>query len=42
MAWVDLNAVRELLGHADIKMRHRYAHLALEHEAPAVAKLVYA
>lgn len=42
MAGVDLNTVRELLGHSDIKMTLRYAHLASEHKAAAVAKLVQA
>ena len=37
---VDLNTVRELLGHADIKMTLRYSQLAPEHRAAAVAKLV--
>ncbi len=38
-AGVDLNTVRELLGHTDIKMTLRYSHLAPEHRAAAVAKL---
>ena len=39
MAGIDLNTIRELLGHSDIKMTLKYAHLAPEHKAAAVEKL---
>ncbi len=40
MAAVDLYTVRELLGHSDFEMTQRYAHLAPEHKAAAVERLV--
>lgn len=39
MAGVDLNTVRELLGHADLKMTLRYAYLEQQHKEAAVELL---
>lgn len=39
MAGIPLNTVRELMGHADIDMTLRYAHLAPRHKADAVEVL---
>ncbi len=40
MKGVDLNTVRELMGHADMKMTIRYAHLAPSSKLKAVEVLV--
>jgi site-specific recombinase XerD len=40
MSHVNLNTVRELLGHSDVKMTLRYAHLASAHKAEAASRLV--
>lgn len=40
MANVDINTVRALLGHSDIKMTLRYAHLGPDHLQNSVARLV--
>jgi len=39
MAGVDLNTAREPLGHSDLKMTLRYAHLAPEAKQRAVEEL---
>jgi integrase len=39
MAGVDLNTVRELLGHKSLAMTLRYSHLSQEHKARAVEML---
>jgi site-specific recombinase XerD len=39
MAGIDLNTVRDLLGHADLKMTLRYPHLAPENKRQAVRVL---
>ena len=39
MARVDLTTVKELLGHKDIGMTMRYAHLSSDHKQAAVNKL---
>jgi integrase len=40
MSGVNLYVVKELLGHSTIEMTERYAHLAAEHKAEAVSRLV--
>jgi integrase len=39
MAGVDLNTIRELLGHKTMQMVMRYSHLTDRHKAEAVALL---
>ena len=39
MGGVDLRTVQEILGHADIRVTMRYAHLSPAHKAAAVQKL---
>ena len=39
MGGVDLNSIRELLGHSDYAMTLRYAHLAPEYKLTAVEVL---
>jgi hypothetical protein len=39
MAGVDLTTAKELLGHKDIRMTLRYAHLAPSHKVKAVEML---
>jgi integrase len=39
MAGVDMRTVAEILGHRDLKMTHRYAHLSRAHVSDAVGKL---
>lgn len=40
MAGVDLYTVKELMGHSSIQMTERYSHLAPEHKASSVERLV--
>ena len=40
MNGVPLNTVRELLGHSDLSTTLRYAHLAPDHKAEAVNRLI--
>jgi hypothetical protein len=39
MAGVDLVSVKEFLGHADLKMTLRYAHLAPDYKRAAIDRL---
>jgi hypothetical protein len=39
MAGVDLNTVRELMGHKTIRMTQRHAHMSPAHELDAVERL---
>jgi hypothetical protein len=40
MAGVDLRTVAEILGHRTIQMTMRYSHLAPQHQASALDRLV--
>ena len=40
MAGENLYTVKDLLGHSTVQMTERYSHLAPEHKAAAVEKLV--
>jgi site-specific recombinase XerD len=39
MAGVDLMTVKEFLGHKDIKMTLRYAHLVPDYQRAAISRL---
>jgi site-specific recombinase XerD len=41
MEGIDINTVRELLGHSDIKTTMKYTHLAPEHVKRAVERLQF-
>ena len=40
MAQADLYTVKELMGHSTFQITEKYAHLAPEHKASAVEKIV--
>jgi site-specific recombinase XerD len=39
MAGIDLNTVKEILGHSSVNMTMRYSHLSKDHKKKAVATL---
>jgi len=39
VAWVDIRTVQELMGHNDIQVTLRYAHLLPQHQLEAVQRL---